>query len=99
MVNEQIHRDLPVHFETMTLEEAKGRGAIALFGERYEEKVKVYFIGDFSSEVCGGPHVERTGELGHFRITREQSSSAGVRRIRAVLEPGDAEPAAERGSP
>ena len=68
------------------LEEAKARGAIALFGERYEEKVKVYFVGDFSMEVCGGPHVEHTGELGSFRILKEQSSSAGVRRIRAVVE-------------
>jgi alanyl-tRNA synthetase len=86
IVNEQISRDLPVHFETMTLDQAKKRGAIALFGERYEERVKVYFVGDFSAEVCGGPHVEHTGELGTFRIVKEQSSSAGVRRIRAVLE-------------
>jgi alanyl-tRNA synthetase len=86
IVNQQIKRDLPVHFETLTLEEAQKRGAIALFGERYEEKVKVYFVGDYSMEVCGGPHVEHTGELGPFRILKEQSSSAGVRRIRAVVE-------------
>jgi len=86
IVNQQIRRDLPVHFETMTVEEAKRLGAMALFGERYEEKVKVYFVGDFSTEVCGGPHVEHTGELGAFRIVKEQSSSAGVRRIRAVVE-------------
>jgi alanyl-tRNA synthetase len=86
IVNEQIRRDLPVHFETMTLQEARERGAMALFGERYEEQVKVYFIGDFSLEVCGGPHVEHTGKLGLFRIVKEQSSSAGVRRIRAVVE-------------
>jgi alanyl-tRNA synthetase len=86
IVNEQIRRDLPVHFETMTVKEARERGAMALFGERYEERVKVYFIGDFSLEVCGGPHVEHTGELGRFRIVKEQSSSAGVRRIRAVVE-------------
>ncbi len=85
IVNEQIRRDLPVHFETMTLERAGETGAIALFGDRYQEKVKVYSIGDFSSEVCGGPHVEHTGELGGFRIVKEQSSSAGVRRIRAVV--------------
>ena len=72
--------------ETMTIEEARAAGAIALFGEKYGEKVKVYTIGDFSKEVCGGPHVERTGELGQFTIQKEQSSSAGVRRIRAVLE-------------
>ncbi|MBN2551164.1 MAG: alanine--tRNA ligase [Spirochaetales bacterium] len=86
IVNEQIRRDLPVSFQTMSLQEAREHGAIALFGERYEEKVKVYSVGDFSMEVCGGPHVERTGELGRFRIVKEQSSSAGVRRIRAVVE-------------
>jgi len=86
IVNEQIQRDLPVSFRTMTLEEARGEGAIALCGERYEEKVPVYSRGDFSKEVCGGPHVERTGVMGRFKIVREQSSSAGVRRIRAVLE-------------
>jgi alanyl-tRNA synthetase len=86
IVNEQIQRDLPVSFQTMTLEQARDDGAIALFGERYEEKVKVYSMGDFSKEVCGGPHVEHTGELGRFKIVKEQSSSAGVRRIRAVLE-------------
>jgi alanyl-tRNA synthetase len=72
--------------ETMTIEEARAAGAIALFGEKYGEKVKVYTVGDFSKEVCGGPHVERTGVLGKFTIQKEQSSSAGVRRIRAVLE-------------
>jgi alanyl-tRNA synthetase len=86
IVNRQIQRDLPVSMEIMTIEEAKGAGAIALFGEKYAEKVKVYTIGDFSKEVCGGPHVERTGVLGKFVIQKEQSSSAGVRRIRAVLE-------------
>ena len=60
--------------------------AIALFGEKYQENVKVYSIGDFSKEVCGGPHAKRTSELGRFRIIKEQSSSSGVRRIRAVLE-------------
>ena len=86
IVNEQIGRDLPVSMEIMSLEQARAAGAIALFGEKYEEKVKVYTIGDFSKEVCGGPHVERTGTLGKFVIQKEQSSSAGVRRIRAVLE-------------
>ncbi|MFP4484891.1 MAG: alanine--tRNA ligase [Spirochaetaceae bacterium] len=87
IVNEQIQRDLPVSWETMTLEDAKENGAIALFGERYDEVVKVYTIGDYSKEVCGGPHVDRTGELGRFKIKKEQSSSQGVRRIKAVLEP------------
>jgi alanyl-tRNA synthetase len=86
IVNEQIQRKLPVSCEIMTLDEARKSGAIALFGEKYEEKVKVYTMGDFSKEVCGGPHVENTGELGTFTIQKEQSSSAGVRRIRAVLE-------------
>ena len=86
LVNEQIQRDLPVTMEVMSLETAKASGAIALFGEKYESQVKVYTMGDFSREVCGGPHVEHTGVLGKFRIQKEQSSSAGVRRIRAVLE-------------
>jgi alanyl-tRNA synthetase len=89
IVNEQIARDLPVSFEMMSLEEAKKSGSIALFNDKYEETVKVYSMGDFSKEVCGGPHVSSTGELGRFRITKEQSSSAGVRRIRAVLEEGE----------
>jgi alanyl-tRNA synthetase len=85
IVNQQIQKDLPVRFETMTLGEARDSGAIALFGDRYDEVVKVYSIGDFSKEVCGGPHVERTGALGGIKIVKEQSSSAGVRRIKAVL--------------
>jgi alanyl-tRNA synthetase len=90
IVNEQIKNDLPVFMETMELEQAKSSGAIALFGEKYEAQVKVYTAGVsktdfFSKEVCGGPHVDRTGILGKFIIQKEQSSSAGVRRIRAVL--------------
>jgi alanyl-tRNA synthetase len=87
IVNEQIKADLPVRMEIMSLEEAKNNGAFAFFGDRYEEKVKVYSVEGFSKEVCGGPHVDRTGRLGRFIIQKEQSSSAGVRRIRAVLEP------------
>ena len=86
IVNQQIARDLPVTVEVIDLEEAKKAGARALFGEKYEQKVKVYSIGDFSKEVCGGPHVEHTGLIGKFKIQKEQSSSAGVRRIRAVIE-------------
>ncbi len=86
IVNDAIKRDLPVSMEIMSLDEARKGGAFAFFGDRYEEKVKVYSIGDFSKEVCGGPHVERTGGMGKFVIQKEQSSSAGVRRIRAVLE-------------
>jgi alanyl-tRNA synthetase len=90
MVNEQIQKDLPVTMTVMNLDDAKASGAVALFGEKYENQVKVYTIGNsptdyFSKEVCGGPHVERIGVLGKFTIQKEQSSSAGVRRIRAVL--------------
>ena len=86
IVNEQISADLPVTMEIMPIEEAKKSGAMALFGDKYEDVVKVYSIGSFSREVCGGPHVERTGGMGTFKIVKEQSSSAGVRRIRAVLD-------------
>ena len=86
LVNDAIKRDLPVTCETMTLDEARNAGAIAFFDSKYGEMVKVYTIGDFSKEVCGGPHVTHTGDMGHFHILKEQSSSAGVRRIKAVLE-------------
>ena len=90
IVNEQIKKDLPVTMEITGLESAIAKGAAALFGEKYESQVKVYTIGPdgdaFSIEVCGGPHVEKTGVLGKFVIQKEQSSSAGVRRIRAVLQ-------------
>ncbi len=86
LVNDAISRDLTVTMETMSLEDAKDQGAIAFFDSKYGEMVKVYSIGDFSKEVCGGPHVEKTGEMGTFKIKKEQSSSAGVRRIKAVLE-------------
>jgi len=90
IVNEQIRKNLPVSMEIMELEKAKASGVTALFGEKYESQVKVYTIGQqgqaFSREVCGGPHVENTGVLGKFIIQKEQSSSSGVRRIRAVLE-------------
>ena len=72
----------------MTLKEARDAGAAALFEGKYDEQVKVYRIGDFSTEVCGGPHVESTGELGTFKIAKEQSSSRGVRRIRGILSGG-----------
>ncbi|HEY0736655.1 MAG TPA: alanine--tRNA ligase [Herpetosiphonaceae bacterium] len=86
IVNAQITGDLPVHWSEMRLEEAKQRGALGLFEERYGETVKVYAIGDVSLEVCGGPHVEHTGELGRFRIVKEEAVAAGVRRIKAVLK-------------
>ncbi len=86
LVNEEIQKNLPVVCETMTLDEARAKGAAAQFDAKYGEKVTVYSIGDFSIEVCGGPHVTHTGDMGHFHIVKEQSSSAGVRRIKAVLE-------------
>lgn len=88
IVNDVIKRDLKVSFELMTEEEAKARGAIGVFADKYAQlggKIKVYFVGDYSKEVCGGPHVERTGELGGFKIIKEEAVSAGVRRIKAVV--------------
>ncbi len=90
LVNDAIWRDLPVTVETMTPEEAKSSGALGLFEQKYGEKVKVYTIGDsktgiFSKEICGGPHVEHLGELGSFKIQKEEASSAGIRRIKAVI--------------
>jgi alanyl-tRNA synthetase len=69
----------------MSLDQAISAGALAFFGEKYGEQVKVYSIGAFSKEVCGGPHVTRTGELGKFKITKQESIGHGVRRLRAVL--------------
>lgn len=92
IVNEQIKKDLPVTMEVMPLEKAKEAGARALFAGKYGEDVKVYTIGAkdswFSKEVCGGPHVQHTAQIGTFRIQKEQSSSAGVRRIRATISGG-----------
>jgi alanyl-tRNA synthetase len=90
LVNEAIDRDLPVSFSEMTLEEAREKNAMGVFESKYGERVKVYQVGDddnyFSREICGGPHVINTGKLGKFKIKKEESSSAGVRRIKAVLE-------------
>jgi alanyl-tRNA synthetase len=86
LVNEQIKKGLPVWREEMTVEEAKKRGAQAVFEHKYGEKVSVYFIGDFSVEVCGGPHVKNTKELGRFKIIKEEGVAAGIRRIKAILE-------------
>ncbi len=94
VVNESIQKDLPVHYEILNLEEAKSKGAIGVFDDKYaqlEGKIKVYFIGDkatgeyYSQEVCGGPHVERTSQLGKFEIKKEESVGSGVRRIKAIL--------------
>ena len=85
LVNEQIKRDLTVACEEMSYEDAKKSGAIGLFTDKYGDKVKVYTIGDFSKEICGGPHVTHTGDMGRFKIKKEESSSSGIRRIKAVL--------------
>ena len=85
LVNEQIQRDLQVTCEEMGYEDAKNSGAIGLFTDKYGDKVKVYTIGDFSKEICGGPHVTHTGDMGRFKIKKEESSSSGIRRIKAVL--------------
>lgn len=86
IINEKIQEKLNVKMEEMSLEDAKKSGAIGLFAEKYGDKVKVYSIGDFSKEICGGPHVGNIGTLGHFKIIKEEAVSAGVRRIKAVLE-------------
>ena len=85
MVNEVIEKDMTVSFEEMPIEKAREIGAMGIFDSKYGEMVKVYTVGDFSKEICGGPHVTHTGELGGFKIKKEESSSAGVRRIKAVL--------------
>ena len=85
LVNEQIKKDLQVKCEEMSYEDAKKSGAIGLFTDKYGDKVKVYTIGDFSKEICGGPHVTHTGNMGTFKIKKEESSSSGIRRIKAVL--------------
>ena len=86
LVNEKINESIPVVMEEMPYEDAKKQGAHGTFENKYGSVVKVYSIGDFSKEICGGPHVKNTNELGKFKILKEESSSAGVRRIKAVLE-------------
>ena len=86
LVNEQIGRHMPITCEEMTVAEAKAQGVIGLFESKYGERVKVYTMGDFSKEICGGPHAQNTGDLGHFVIKKEEASSSGVRRIKAILE-------------
>ena len=85
LVNEAIQAKVPVTCEEMTVDEAKAQGAIGLFTSKYGERVKVYTMGNFSKEICGGPHASNTGDLKSFKIKKEESSSAGVRRIKAVI--------------
>ena len=85
LVNEAIAAKVPITCEEMTVDEAKAQGAIGLFESKYGEKVKVYTMGPFSKEICGGPHAKNTGDLGRFEIKKEEASSSGVRRIKAVL--------------
>ncbi len=85
-VNDAIARDIPVVCEEMPIEKAREINAVGVFGSRYGEVVKVYTIGDVDCQICGGPHAERTGLLGEFKIVKEQSSSAGIRRIKAVID-------------
>jgi len=86
IVNEKITENLPVHREEMEKEQAINSGALAEFGQKYGRVVSVYSIGDFSKELCGGPHVEKTGQLGRFKILKEEASAGGVRRIRARVQ-------------
>ena len=86
IVNEKITLDLPVSKKVTTYNEAIAEGALAFFGERYPEKVNVYTIGDYSKEICGGPHIEHTQQLGRFSIQKEQSAGSGLRRMYAILE-------------
>lgn len=88
IVNAQIRRNLPIETNIMDLEAAKAKGAMALFGEKYEDRVRVLSMGDFSTELCGGTHASRTGDIGLFRITSESGTAAGVRRIEAVTGEG-----------
>ena len=86
LVNEVIQQNLPVVMQEISLEEAKEQGFTGLFESKYGERVKTYTIGDFSKEICGGPHAATTGELGTFKIVKEQSCGSGLRRIKAVLQ-------------
>ncbi|EKK5220364.1 alanine--tRNA ligase [Cronobacter sakazakii] len=88
LVNAQIRRNLPIETSVMDLEAAKAKGAMALFGEKYEDRVRVLSMGDFSTELCGGIHASRTGDIGLFRIVSESGTAAGVRRIEAVTGEG-----------
>ena len=86
LVNEAIEKKLEVQLDEIPLEEAYASGAMGIFAGKYQDMVKVYTIPGYSKEICGGPHAKNTEELGFFRIIKEEASSAGVRRIKAVIE-------------
>ena len=86
LVNKYIQMAIPVHKLEMSKEDAIKMGAEAMFIDKYGDIVTVYKIGDISTEICGGPHVDNTEKLGHFKILKEEASSAGIRRIKAILE-------------
>jgi alanyl-tRNA synthetase len=99
LVNAAIQRDFPVSWQEMSFAEARAKGAIGLFEDKYQAKIKVYTVGDpnepaqadpqsptYSREVCGGPHVEHTGQIGRFKFTKEEAVGAGVRRLKAIVE-------------
>ena len=85
-VNDAIAANVEITMEEMSVDEAKAQGAVGVFSDKYGEKVKVYTMGKYSKEICGGPHAKTTGELHHFKIIKEEASSAGVRRIKAILD-------------
>ena len=86
LVNDQIKKEIPVSREEMTLEEAKKQGAEGAFEEKYKGIISVYTVGDFSKEICTGPHVKNTKEIGKFKIKKQESCGAGVRRIKAIIQ-------------
>jgi alanyl-tRNA synthetase len=86
LVNQKIKENLPVTCQEVTIAEARKLSALGVFEKKYKDKIKVYSMGEFNKEICGGPHAESTGELGSFKIKKEEASSAGIRRIKAVLK-------------
>ena len=85
-VNEAVKREIPVVCEEMSIEKARESGAVGVFENKYGNVVKVYTIGDVSKEICGGPHAQNTKDLHHVKIVKEESSSSGIRRIKAILD-------------
>ena len=86
VANDVIAKSIDVTCEEYTVDEARAKGAHGIFDSKYGEKVKVYIIGDVDKQICGGPHAKNTADLHHFKITKEESSSSGIRRIKAILD-------------